>query len=168
VTEIVAITGSPLLFKAVNEGIFPVPLAARPIAGVLFTQLNVFPEPVKLIAVVAPPLITVWLETVFTVGNAFIVAFTRIFRLVAPAEVSTTLPDILPDGADAADRTYTALAFTVPPNWLSVTFFPYPVPAASDTSKPVGAVIDIFAVKPLPETVNCWIFGLAEAGPAQV
>ena len=39
VTVIVAVTGVVPLFTAVKEGILPVPLAARPIAGVLLVQL---------------------------------------------------------------------------------------------------------------------------------
>jgi hypothetical protein len=39
VTVIVATTGDVVAFVAVNEGIFPVPLAAIPIEGVLFVQL---------------------------------------------------------------------------------------------------------------------------------
>ena len=43
----------------------------------------------------------------------------------------------------------------------------YPLPAVSDTSKQAGAIAVILPVKPLPETVNCWILGLADAVPAQ-
>jgi len=39
VTVTVAITGLAPLFIAINAGISPVPLAARPIPGVSFTQL---------------------------------------------------------------------------------------------------------------------------------
>lgn len=44
-----------------NDAISPLPLAARPMDGVLFVQLNTVPGtvPVKLIAVVAAPLHTV-------------------------------------------------------------------------------------------------------------
>jgi hypothetical protein len=56
---------------------------------------------------------------------------------------------------------------TVPPVCGSVILLPYPLPAASDTWKPVGAVTVIFPVKLLPETVNCWILGLMDALPAQ-
>ena len=62
VTVIVAVTGEVPLFTAVNAAILPVPLAARPIEGVLFTQLYVVVPPVlpvpKLIAVVFAPLQT--------------------------------------------------------------------------------------------------------------
>ena len=56
---------------------------------------------------------------------------------------------------------------TIPPDWVSVILLPYPLPAVSETSKPVGAVAVMFPVKLLPDTVNCWIFGLVEAVPAQ-
>ena len=63
VTVIVAMTGAVLVLVAVNDGIFPEPLAANPIDGVLFTQLKIIllPAPplvglVKLIAAVDTPL----------------------------------------------------------------------------------------------------------------
>ena len=57
--------------------------------------------------------------------------------------------------------------FTVPAVCVSVTLLPYPLPAASDTWNPAGAVVVIFAVNLAPETVNCWILGLADGVPAQ-
>jgi hypothetical protein len=43
ITVIVAVIGEVVAFVAVNEGIFPAPLAARPIAVLLFVQVNVVP-----------------------------------------------------------------------------------------------------------------------------
>jgi hypothetical protein len=70
VTVIVATTGVVPVFTAVNEAISPVPLAARPIDGVLLVQLYVVPAtaPPKLTAAVLAPLQTIWLLTAFTVG----------------------------------------------------------------------------------------------------
>jgi hypothetical protein len=75
VTVIVAVTGDVVLLVAVKDAISPVPLAARPIDVVLFVQLKVvlLNEPLKATAVVAAPLHSVWLETVFTVGVGFTV-----------------------------------------------------------------------------------------------
>ena len=42
-TEIVANKGVEVAFVAVKAGIAPIPLAARPIAGLLFVQANVVP-----------------------------------------------------------------------------------------------------------------------------
>jgi hypothetical protein len=55
VTVMVATIGAVDPLVAVKEGIFPVPLAARPIAGALLVQLNTVPAgvPLKLTAVVA-------------------------------------------------------------------------------------------------------------------
>ena len=39
VTVIIAVIGLPLVFFAVKELMFPVPLAGKPIAGVLLVQL---------------------------------------------------------------------------------------------------------------------------------
>jgi hypothetical protein len=70
VTVIVATTGVVPVFTAVNEAIAPVPLATRPIDGVLLVQLYTVPvtAPLKVTAVVFEPLHTAWLATVFTVG----------------------------------------------------------------------------------------------------
>jgi len=43
VTVTVAVTGSAVLFVPENEGVFPVPLAARPIDGSEFVQVKVVP-----------------------------------------------------------------------------------------------------------------------------
>ena len=56
VTVIVATIGVALVLMAVNVGISPVPLAARPIPGVSFVQVKVLPVPLKLISVVGCPL----------------------------------------------------------------------------------------------------------------
>ena len=59
VTVIVATTGLPVEFVAVKAAISPVPLAAKPILGVLFVQLYTVPvtdEPLKFTAAVEIPL----------------------------------------------------------------------------------------------------------------
>ena len=43
VTVIVAVIGDVVALVAVNEGILPEPFAARPIAVLLFVQVNVVP-----------------------------------------------------------------------------------------------------------------------------
>ena len=43
VTEIVAVISEVVAFVAVNEGTLPEPLAASPIAVLLFAQVNVVP-----------------------------------------------------------------------------------------------------------------------------
>jgi hypothetical protein len=71
---IVAVTVVLPLFTAVNDGMFPVPLAASPMLGVLFVQLYVVTlVPLKLIAAVVPPLHTVWSAFGFIVGTGFTV-----------------------------------------------------------------------------------------------
>ena len=66
----VATTGTVPGLLAMNEAIFPEPLAASPIDGVLFVQLYTVPgtKPVKFTAVVGAPLHTTWLVTAFTVA----------------------------------------------------------------------------------------------------
>jgi hypothetical protein len=58
VTVMVAITGAAPGLIAANAAMFPLPLAASPIEGVLFTQLKVVPltEPEKITAAVFAPL----------------------------------------------------------------------------------------------------------------
>ena len=64
VTVIVAVTGAVPLLVAVNDGMFPEPLAARPIDGVLLLHEYVVVPPVRLVvkftATVATPLHLTW------------------------------------------------------------------------------------------------------------
>ena len=62
ITLIRAVTVVSVVLKALKEAILPVPLAAKPIEGVLFIQLNVEPVCVleNMIAVVAAPLHNAW------------------------------------------------------------------------------------------------------------
>ena len=163
----VAITGLLPVFTAENEMILPEPFAAKPIPGVSLTQVKVFAVPVKLIAAVAAPFTRLWFDTAFMVGNAFTVPVTATFWLVAPGELNTTLPEIFPGDAEAADCTKIKVLFTIPPACVSVKLLLYPLPAVSDIAKPVGAVAVILPGKLLPLTINCWILGLAEAVPTQ-
>lgn len=66
----VAVMGVLPVLVAVKEAILPVPLAARPMDGLLFVQLKtVFAtEPLKLIALVTFPLHNVWLGGCTTLG----------------------------------------------------------------------------------------------------
>jgi hypothetical protein len=70
VTVIVAVTAFGVLFTATKLGILPVPVAARPMLGVLFVQLYVIGLPVvgllNVMAAVDWPAHSVWLATVFT------------------------------------------------------------------------------------------------------
>ena len=75
VTTIVPTAGEVPVFKAVKEEISPEPLAARPIAVVLFVQLKTVPgtAPVKESWFVVPPLHLICAEIEFTVGIVFTV-----------------------------------------------------------------------------------------------
>ena len=72
VTVIVAVTGAVPLFVALNDAILPLPLAARPMEGVLFVQLYTIVPPVvgllNVTAVVGELLHTTWLATAVTVA----------------------------------------------------------------------------------------------------
>ena len=83
VTVTVAITGAAVPLVAVKAAILPLPLAAKPIDGVLFTQLNTLPgvAVVKFTGAVDAVLHTTWLpgwvtsaEQGFTVMVPFAVA----------------------------------------------------------------------------------------------
>ena len=71
----VAVTGVVPLLVAVNEGIFPVPLAPRPIDVLLFVQLYIVPPtaPEKFTAAVLALLQSTWFAIVFTVGDGLTV-----------------------------------------------------------------------------------------------
>ena len=58
VTVMVAVTGVLVKLIAVKDGMFPVPLPAKPIEGLLFVQLKEVPltAPVNAIAFVVAPL----------------------------------------------------------------------------------------------------------------
>jgi hypothetical protein len=86
----VAVTGALVPLIAVKDAIFPEPLAARPIDGVLFTQLNVVPAtgPLNVTGAVAAPLHTVWFGgTGLTVGVGFTVTVAVIGAPVHPLAV---------------------------------------------------------------------------------
>jgi hypothetical protein len=72
VTVIVAVIAVVPVFVAVNDGIFPEPLAAIPIAVLEFVQAKVPPAGVliKLVAATAPLLVTVMFAGTVTVGVA--------------------------------------------------------------------------------------------------
>ena len=57
VIVMVAVIGELVEFVAVNEGTLPVPLAANPIAVLLFVHVNVVPEtgPIRVVAGTVTP-----------------------------------------------------------------------------------------------------------------
>ena len=81
---------SGVVFCVTNDAMLPEPLAARPMEGVLFVQLNTVParEPVKLTAAVAVPLHIVWPETGSTVGSGLTV---MVKVLGAPGQLTPLL-----------------------------------------------------------------------------
>ena len=76
VTVILAVTALAPTLTAVNAAILPVPLAAKPMLGVLFVQLYVVPVPLNVITVVLVLLQTVWSTPAFEVGKALLVITT--------------------------------------------------------------------------------------------
>ena len=79
ITVIVAVIGALVVFVAVNDGIFPLPLAAKPMEVLLFVQLNPVPltAPEKFIALVVALLHKDWLAGCTTLG----VGLTAIVKL---------------------------------------------------------------------------------------
>jgi hypothetical protein len=75
VTVIVAVIGEVAAFVAVNEGILPEPFAARPIAVLLFVQVNVVPVtgPDKFVTGATTPAQYVWLLIELTVASGLTV-----------------------------------------------------------------------------------------------
>ncbi len=90
VTVIVAATGEVPVFTALKEVTLPVPLAARPMAGLLLLQVYSVPftDPLSTIGDVDAPLQTTMLLVGFTVG----VGLTVIVKLVGvPKQVAPLL-----------------------------------------------------------------------------
>ena len=87
VTVMVATAAVEPVLVAINDGIFPVPLAASPIDVLLFVQLNTVPGtvPVKLTAAVGEPLHRTWFGTAFTLGIGFIISVTTFEKEVPQA-----------------------------------------------------------------------------------
>ena len=71
----VVVNGAEVAFVAVNDGMFPDPLAARPMVVLLFVQVNVVPltGPDKVVEVTLAALQCVWFGTVVTDGVGFTV-----------------------------------------------------------------------------------------------
>jgi hypothetical protein len=75
VTMIVAVTGALVKLIAVNDGISPLPLAAKPMEILSLVQLKMVPltDPAKFIALVAASLHKTWLAGCTTSGVGFTV-----------------------------------------------------------------------------------------------
>lgn len=110
-------------FVAVNDPMLPEPLAARPIEGPLFVQLLVVPatELLKLTAVVAVLLHTLWLPTAATSG----VGLTVIVNICAAPE------QLFADGVTLIVATLIALVVLVAVN---AAILPEP-----DAARPIEA-----------------------------
>lgn len=93
VTVMVATSGVVPGFCAANEGMSPVPLAAKPMAGVLLVQLNTVPAgvPVKVTAVVLLSLHSNWLAMAFTVGVGLTVMVNVMAVPTHPAKLGVTV-----------------------------------------------------------------------------
>ena len=93
VTVIVAVTGAAVLLIAVKLGIFPWPVADRPIDGVLFVQLKIVPAtvPVKFTAAVGDPLHNVWFAIAATFAVGLTVIVNVIGRPVQPLATGVTV-----------------------------------------------------------------------------
>ena len=88
----VAVTGVEPAFNAVNEGWLPVPLAARPMDGVLFVQLKLAPAGVlvKVLAATVAELHSVIFPGTVTVGMGFTFTVT-VAEPVQPFEFPVTV-----------------------------------------------------------------------------
>lgn len=84
------------VFVAVKEAMLPIPVPLSPVAVLLLAQSKVVPltPPVNVTAVVAAPLQTVWLDTVFTVGVGFTVT---VNELGVPVQLLATGVTVIVD-----------------------------------------------------------------------
>jgi hypothetical protein len=94
----VATTAVVPAFTAVNEGISPLPLAARPIVVLLFVQLYTVPgtDPLKFTAAVGDPLHTTWLLTGSTVGIGLTVTVKVQLAVLPAASVAVAVTVVVP------------------------------------------------------------------------
>lgn len=88
VTVTVAVTTFVVLFKAVNDAMFPIPEAANPIEVVLFVQLYTFAFPVNVTVDVA----VFWHNTWFAAADIVGAGFTVISYVTPPPGHATAPP----------------------------------------------------------------------------
>ena len=89
VTVTVAVTGIVPVLIALKDAMFPDPLAARPMDGVLLVQLYIVPAtgPLNVTGAVGAPLQTAWLGIGLTVGVGFTVTVAVIGAPTQPLAV---------------------------------------------------------------------------------
>ena len=99
VTVIVAVMALVKLFAVTNDGIFPTPVAAKPIAGLLFTQLYEVPATplVNTIGKVVALAQCIWLEMAFTfpVGLTVMVNVLDVPTQLTPALVKVGVMEMV-------------------------------------------------------------------------
>lgn len=161
VTVMVAVTGTLLVFTAVKLDMFPVPLAAKPILGVLFVQPKVVPATtlVNVTAVVAEPLHNVWLVGWLTVGVGLIVS---VAIIAGPSQ-----PFILGIMVNVTTTGVTAVVVNVPAIELPVPLAGIPVAATTLFlvhlySVPATGLVKLIVAIGLPEH-DTWNAGVATA-----
>ena len=119
VTVMVATTGIEPLFKPVNAAMSPVPLPARPIDVLSFTQLKpVVPVPENVTAVVNDPLHTTWFAGSNTLGvglTIMVKVCTDPLHVTAPNVYFGVTVMVATTGADPAFTPLKAAMFPVPP-----------------------------------------------------
>ena len=90
VTVMVALIAEAELLVAVNDGTWPFPLAARPMAGLEFVHVNVAPagELVKVVAAILAPGHTLMAAGTLKIGTGLTVT-TAAFEVTDPHELLT-------------------------------------------------------------------------------
>ncbi len=136
VTVMVAVTGVVPVFTPLKTGRFPVPEAAKPMAGLLLVHAKVLPVtgPVKFTAVEGEPLHTVWLVTGSTVGCWVYRNGKRSGRTGHPEAIGVTVT-VAVMGADVAlvalERCDVSVASKPPSRWRDCCWsncIRYPLP----------------------------------------
>ena len=121
----VAVTGALVAFVATNDKMSPVPLAGKPMDGVLFVQLYTITPPltgeVKLILAVGAPLHTVWLATGFTTGGGL-----TVMVKVMGVPVQLTAPLVYVGVTVIVATTGAVVTFTA----VKLAIFPVPLAAS--------------------------------------
>ena len=155
--------GAAVVLVATNEGIFPVPLAARPIAVLLFVQLKIaVGVPVKLTGAVLAKAQTTWFGGVFTVGGTQVKLKVTVLSVLVDAVLPTGLT--VPVAAFAG-----TVAITVPLAVIPDTATLYVVGPPVTTFVVAPAVppkVTPAAVKPVTGSLNTTVklIGETEVG----
>ena len=161
VTELVAVIAADVVLVAVNVGVLPVPLAAKPIAVFEFVHANVAPEGILVNALAGTyaPLHTVLFAGTVTVGKGFTVTVATAVPVQVPV-VAVTVYDVVAVGE-------TVNGFAVEPVFHEQVVPPLAVKVAACPLQMVGE-FTVTVIAPATVTVETAVPTQPEVVPVTV